>query len=113
MSGRIVAKNITVAATGVPTGTTISTAITEAYPLVCLQVYVVSGVVATISAQLEASLDGANFFTLGSPITNIAGGLVTFQAQFPFPAVRANVTVLTGTSPVIGVIVGAGRYFQG
>lgn len=85
----------------------------QAYPLQSLQVSVVSGVVATLGVQMEVSLNGTDWAILGAPITNIAGGILTAAIQFPFPFVRANVTALTGTSPIIKVMLGVGRFFQG
>ena len=113
MSCRIVKTNATVSATGVPTGCQIDFANTEAYPMYALTVGVVSGSVATLSVTIEATLNGTDWNPIGSPITNIAGGVVYSAITFPFLSVRGNVTTLTGTSPVLRVSVGAGRYFQG
>lgn len=120
MSSNIVSINNAVSAQGViafrtdgVTPFTLTLGQFQGYPLQILQVAVASGTVATLSVQMEASLNGVDYVVLGTPVTNIAGGLITTAIQFPFPFVRANVTALTGTAPVIKVLLGVGRFFQG
>jgi hypothetical protein len=114
MSSRVVKTNAAVSATGVPAGLTNTFAASECYVMFALAYTVVSGSVASVSMQPEVTLDGTNWFPVGTPITALTGGLtVTSNLDFPFVGVRANVTVLTGTSPILNVTLGAGRYFQG
>lgn len=71
---------------------------------------VASGTLATISVQGEVSWDGSNWFNLGTPATTTAATLWVPSVggfTFPYPFFRANVTVLTGTTPVIELTVAA------
>lgn len=120
MSAQIISINTAISAPGVVlfrtdgiTAFPISMSPSQAFPLQSLQVSVASGTVATLGVQIEVSLNGTDWAVLGTPITNVAGGILTAAIQFPFPNVRVNVTALTGTAPVIKVMLGVGRFFQG
>lgn len=66
----------------------------------------INGVFSALSVTFEGSLDGINWYTLGTDATTSAG--VTFVVDKPCRYVRANVTGFTGgtnTSVLMGACV--------
>jgi hypothetical protein len=62
-----------------------------------LEVTSVSGSPTSFSIQLQGSLDGTNFFNLGTALT--AAGTSTTSTSLGFRSLRANVSVTGGSSP--------------
>ena len=67
-----------------------------------MQVVLVSGSLTALTVLLEGSLDGVTFFPL---ITHgsITDSSMAWAANAPVEYIRANITILTGTTPVISV----------
>jgi hypothetical protein len=77
----------------------------QSYSLFNTQVNITGGP-ATVSVQLQGSLDGTNWFSIGAAntgtATNVAGPLGTANQAFAY--VRANLGTLTGgTNPTVTV----------
>ncbi len=57
--------------------------------------------------QLQGSLDGTNWYSLGSATSNTSGTAVATASNTPARYVRANLTTLTGgTSPTVTALIG-------
>lgn len=75
------------------------------------QLTVVSGTLSTIACDIQGSNDGTKWFTIGT-ISTATDGTMVFIVDKPVLWLRANLTTLTGTSPVVTVkaaaVVGGG-----
>lgn len=86
------------------TGAGASNNLGAAYEDFTIQLAINSGTVSTIALNLEGSLDGIEWFTL-STITKTTNGAKSHSQGKPVYYVRANLTNLTGSSPVISCYV--------
>lgn len=91
-----------VSATGVGSSINLYTT----YRSVTIQLILASGILSTISYTIEGSISAAYWYTLvtGTDVTN---GNALFIIDKPFIYLRANLTTLTGTSPIITIVAGA------
>lgn len=80
-----------------------SGAIGQAYSIFTVQVNT-TGSPATISVQLQGSLDGVNYTSIGSAIA-ATGASSVGTANLAYPYIRANLATLTGgTNPTVTVL---------
>lgn len=66
------------------------------------QLTIVSGTLATINCSFEGSLNGSGWYPLAT-LTATANGSAISSNTIAFTFLRANLTVLTGVSPVISI----------
>jgi hypothetical protein len=67
----------------------------------------VTGAPSGCAVQLQGSLDGTNWYSLGAATSNTSGTAAVSVANSPARYVRANLTTLTGgTSPTVTALIG-------
>lgn len=67
----------------------------------------VTGAPASCAVQLQGSLDGTNWYSMGSASNNTSGTSAVNVSNTPAIWVRANLTTLTGgTSPTVTALIG-------
>lgn len=70
---------------------------------ISVQVDIASGTASGWDVQLYGSLDGVNFYAIGSAISGTTAGSITTTSVIAVRYITASITTLTGTSPALNV----------